>query len=241
MEDEAMHVSMADPQLALAEERSHTRQAVEDDVINRRRWKRSLALNLIGAIATAVVLVVFVVTKFLHGAWLVVLIIPLLVLMFRAIHKHYVKVSSQLATFGTEYLRPIKHEVIVPISGLHQGVLLALQYAKSIAPDHVTAVFVDLDGESGSRMTAAWEKWNLGVPLEILNSPYRSLSHPLMEYIEQVDRKRDDDLLTVVLPEFVPAKWWHQLLHNQSSLLLKGRLLFRRGIIVTNIPYHLKE
>lgn len=240
-DDEAIHVSMADPQLALAEKRGHARQAVTDEITGSEHWKKSFALNLVGAIATSIVLLVFIVTKFLHGAWLVVLIIPLLVFMFRAIHKHYVNVSNQLATIRTEHLRPIKHEVIVPISGLHRGVLLALQYAKSIAPNHVTAVFVDLDGESGSRMKAAWERWNLGVPLEILDSPFRSLSRPLIGYIENIDGRHDDDIVTVVLPEFVPAKWWQQLLHNQSSLLLKARLLFRPGVIVTNVPYHLKN
>jgi len=196
-------------------------------------------LNALGAVVTAVVLVVFVITKFMHGAWLVVLIIPLLVLLFRSIHKHYVSVSEQLATSGTERLLPIKHEVIVPISGLHRGVLLALEYAQSIAPNNVTAVFVDLDGESSDSIRAAWEKWDLGVPLEVLTSPYRSLSRPLLEYIERT--QTDDDLLTIVLPEFVPAKWWHQLLHNQSSLLLKGKLLFKPGVIVTNVPYHLEK
>lgn len=241
VDDEDIHVSMADPQLALAEERRRSHQAVRDEVTGPEHWKKSLVLNLVGAIATATVLVVFVATKFLHGAWLVVVIIPVLVFLFKAIHKHYVSVSNQLATIGTEHLKPIRHEVIVPISGLHQGVLLALQYAMSIAPNNVTAVFVDLDGDSGTRMRAAWEKWGLGIHLEILESPFRSLSRPLLEYIDRVDREGNDDLLTILLPEFVPARWWQQLLHNQSSLLLKGRLLFKPGIIVTNVPYHLKK
>lgn len=239
--DEQIHVSMADPQLAISEAKSHKSQAVEDEVTGSKHWLKSLLLNGFGAIATAIVLVVFVITKFMHGAWLVVLIIPILVFMFRAIHKHYVNVSQQLSTTGIEKLHPIKHEVIVPISGLHQGVLLALQYAKSIAPNNVTAVFIDLDGESGAKMREAWGKWDLGIKLEVLTSPYRSLTQPLLEYIDKVDRQADDDLLTIILPEFVPAKWWHQILHNQSSLVLKGYLLFKKGIIVTNVPYHLKE
>lgn len=236
-----IHVSMADPQLAVSEAKSHKPQAIEDEVSGSKSWLRALLLNGFGAVCTAVVLVVFVVTKFLHGAWLVVLIIPLLVFMFRAIHKHYVSVSKQLSTSGFEKLEPIKHEVIVPISGLHQGVLLALQYAKSISPDSVTAVFIDLDGESGGKMREAWKKWDLGIALEVLPSPYRSLTRPLLDYIDKIDRRADNDLLTVILPEFVPAKWWHQMLHNQSSLVLKAMLLFKKGIIVTNIPYHLKH
>ena len=240
-DDDAIHVSMADPQLALSDAKSRTRIAVKDDVTGSTHWQKSLILNGIGAIATAIVLIVFVVTKFLHGAWLVVLVIPLLVVLFRLIHSHYVSVSAELTTDGTEELRAIKHEVIVPVSGLHRGILLALQYAKSISPTNVTAVFVDLDGESGEKMKEAWRKADLGVRLEVLRSPFRSLTRPIIDYIDKVDRERDDDVLTVVLPEFVPARWWHQLLHNQSSLLLKGRLLFKRGIIVTNVPYHLKD
>jgi amino acid transporter len=240
-DEEMIHTSLADPQLALSEIRDRRGHAASEGVPGTKNWRRSLALNLLGAIATAVVLVVFVITKFLHGAWLVVLIVPLLVLMFRSIHKHYVTVSGQLTTIGTAKLRSIQHDVIVPVSGLHQGVTLALQYAKSIAPDNVTAVFVDLDGESGEKMQEAWKQWNPGVKLEVLASPYRSLSRPLLEYIDRLWRSKNDDYITVILPEFVPAKWWHQMLHNQSSLLLKGRLLFKPGVIVTNIPYHLKE
>ncbi len=199
-----------------------------------------MALNLVGAIATAVVLAVFVTTKFLHGAWLVVLIIPLLVFAFRAVHRHYVSVSAELATLGDERIPAIRHEVIVPISGLHRGVIKALQYAKSISPDNVTAVFVDLDGDSGARMRDAWKKWDLGVKLKVLESPYRSLSRPLFQYIDKLVTGNNDDFVTVVLPEFVPARW-QQLLHNQSSLLLKGRLLFKPGVVVTNVPYHLNE
>ncbi len=239
-DDESIHVSMADPQLAMSDAKSRKRQAVKDEVTGIH-WRKSLILNSTGAVVTAIVLVVFVVTKFLHGAWLIVLVVPLLVFLFRSIHSHYVSVSTQLTTDGSEHLRPIKHEVIVPVSGLHRGILLALQYAKSISPTNVTAVFVDLDGESGEKMKDAWQKANLGVKLDVLKSPYRSLTRPILDYIDHVDRERDDDLITVVLPEFIPAKWWQQLLHNQSSLLLKGRLLFKRGIIVTNVPYHLEK
>ncbi len=240
-DDEQTHISLADPQLAISEAKSHQSQAVEETSDDSNKWLRSLLLSAFGATATGIVLVIFVFTKFLHGAWMVVLIIPVLVFIFRTIHKHYLSVSQQLSTTGIEKLKPIKHEVIVPISGLHKGVLLALQYAKSISPHHVTAVFVDIDGESGEKMRDAWEKWNLGIKLEILPSPYRSLTRPLLDYIEKVDREADDDLITIILPEFVPAKWWHQILHNQSSLFLKGHLLFKKNIIVTNIPYHLKH
>jgi amino acid transporter len=204
-------------------------------------WKKSIFINGLGAIATFIVLVVFIATKFIHGAWVVVLLIPLLVLMFRSIHNHYVEVARQLTTEGLEKLRPIKHEVIVPISGIHRGVISALEYAKAIAPDHVTAVYIDLDEEATQKLREKWEQWGTGVKLVVLASPYRSLVRPLLRYIDRVERQTHDDIVTVLLPEFVTAKWWQFLLHNQNSLLLKGALLFKKGIVVTNVPYHLEH
>jgi hypothetical protein len=231
---------MSDLTLLKSEEKSLQRQAVSDEVSGSKNWFRSLILNALGAAATAIVLVVFIATKFIHGAWLVVVIIPLLVLLFKMVHKHYVSLAQQLSFDEVPRLQPIKHEVIVPISGIHRGIFGALEYAKSIAPNNVTAVFVDLDGESGEKMRKAWESAKLDIKLEILRSPFRSLTRPLLKFIDKTDRRHSDDLLTVVLPEFVPARWWHQILHNQSSLVLKGILLFKRNVIVTNVPYHLK-
>jgi hypothetical protein len=116
----------------------------------------------------------------------------------------------------------------------------ALQYAKSISPDNVTAVYVDFDEEATAKLRERWDSLNLAIKLVVLPSPYRELTRPLLRYIYRIDRQRDDDVVTVVLPEFVPKRWWQHLLHNQSSLLLKGALLFKEGIIVTNVPYHLK-
>jgi amino acid transporter len=212
-----------------------------DEDTDKAHWKKSIAINAIGAVATFVVLCVFIATKFIHGAWIVVVVIPLLVLMFRSIHKHYVGVAKQLTTEGLEDLSPIKHTVIVPISGIHRGVIGALQYAKTIAPEHVQAVYVDFDEEATAKLREKWERWGAGVKLVVLPSPYRELTRPLLRYIARLERKHDNDMITVVLPEFVPAKWWQHLLHNQSSLLLKGALLFREGVIVTSVPYHLKH
>jgi amino acid transporter len=215
------------------------------DVAELRRgvshWKRSIVINGVGAIATSIVLVVLILTKFIHGAWIVILLIPLLVAMFRAVYHHYQEVARQLTMEGIEKLRPIRHEVIVPISGIHRGVIRALEYAKSIAPDHVTAVYIDLDEEATKKLREKWNQWGAGVELVVLASPYRSLVRPLTRYIDRIRRQHDNDMLTVVLPEFVPARWWHQLLHNQSSLLLKGALLFKKGVIVTSVPYHLEK
>jgi len=230
--------SLPDAELAASEERGST--FVNDEVTDSAHWKKSIAVNAIGAIATFIVLCVFVATKFFHGAWIVVVVIPLLVFMFRAIHKHYVGVAKQLSTQGLDELRPIKHTVLVPISGIHRGVVAALQYAKSIAPDHVQAVYVDFDEEATVKLREKWERWGAGVQLVVLPSPYRELTRPLLRYITRLEKKNENDVVTVLLPEFVPAKWWQHLLHNQSSLMLKGALLFKEGVIVISVPYHLK-
>jgi hypothetical protein len=167
--------------------------------------------------------------------------VPLLVAMFLAIHRHYVSVATQLSTEDiSNTLEPIKNTVIVPISGIHRGVITALRYAKSISPDSVTAVYVDFEEDATAKLKERWNKLDLGVKLVVLPSPYRELTRPILKFIHRVDRMRDDDIITVVIPEFVPKRWWQQLLHNQSSLLLKGALLFRENVIVTNVPYHLK-
>ena len=204
-------------------------------------WKKSLVINAIGALATFVVLCVFITTKFIHGAWIVVVVIPLLVLLFKAIHKHYLMVARQLSTEGLEPLPPIKHTVIVPISGIHRGVVSALQYARSIASDRVQAVYVDIEGDAAASLKDKWERWGAGVQLVVLPSPYRELTRPLVRHINRLAKENSDDIITVVLPEFIPARWWQHFLHNQSSLLLKGSLLFKRGVIVTSVPYHLEH
>ena len=216
-----------------------SRGAIE--VQRKSPWRRYLVINGVGAAATFVVLMIFIVTKFVHGAWIVVFLIPLLVLMFLRIHRHYVDVAQQLSTEGLIGLRPIHHEVIVPISGIHRGVIAALEYAKSIAPHHVTAVYVNLDEEATQKLREKWQQWGSGVNLVVVASPYRSLARPLFNYVDRVRRSAPDVIITIVLPEFVPAKWWQNLLHNQNTLFLKGALLFKKGVVVTNVPYHLEH
>jgi amino acid transporter len=207
----------------------------------KSHWRKSLVINGVGGLATFVVLMVFVVTKFMHGAWLVVILIPLLVFLFLRIHRHYGEVAKQLSTEGLGQLRPIHHEVIVPISGIHRGVIAALEYAKSIAPHHVTAVYVNLDDETTQKLREKWEQWGSGVNLVVVASPYRSLQRPLLNYIDRIRRSSPGEVVTIVLPEFVPARWWQNLLHNQNTLFLKGALLFKKGVVVTNVPYHLEH
>jgi amino acid transporter len=244
--DPSIHESQVESELAvpdphLAIEQSRAPRFVSDEVTKRASWRRSLAINLIGAISTAIVLTVFVLTKFVHGAWMVVVMIPLLVLVFHAIHRHYVSVARQLSIDELgDPLTPIEHTVIVPISGIHRGVISAIRYAKSIAGDHVTAVYVDSEDEATARLKERWAKLDSGVRLVIIPSPYRELTRPLLRYIGRLERRHEAEMITVVVPEFVPAKWWQHLLHNQSSLLLKGALLFKDRVVVANVPYHLK-
>ena len=203
-------------------------------------WLGSALLNLVGAASTGVVLVVVAVTKFAEGAWIILVLIPLLVLWFRSVHKHYARVAEQLSLRDfTEEARP-HNTVLVPIGGVHRAVVQALQYAKMLGSD-VRAVFVDVDPNATATVRREWERWGQEIPLVVLPSPYRSLMEPLLEYIEQVDAERPDDFITIVLPEFVPARWWHHLLHNQRALLIKGALLFKRNTVVTSVPFHLRK
>ncbi len=205
-------------------------------------WQRGALISGIGSVLTAVVLVILAVTKFTHGAWIVLLLIPLLVMVFHAIHRHYLRVAEQLSL--STAIKPSdlrRHTAIVLVSGIHKGVLPALQYARSIAPDNVTAVYINLDPEQTERIRARWAEWSCDVPLVVLESPFRSLITPLRSYINEVQSHYKDGVVTVVLPEFVPAHWWENLLHNQTGLLIKTALMFQKGTVVTSVPYRLER
>lgn len=205
-------------------------------------WRRGLILNGLGAALTGLVLVILAVTKFTLGAWIVIVLVPLLVVAFKAIQTHYKHVASQLSLVGATRPTPLRrHTAVVLVSGIHRGVLPALQYARSIAPDNVTAVYVNLDPEQTEKLRARWCDWGCDVPLVVLDSPYRSLVTPLLRYIDEVDSRYTDDVVTVILPEFVPARWWEHLLHNQTGLLIKTALTFQKGKVVTSVPYRLER
>ena len=206
-------------------------------------WRISLAFNALGALTTALVLVVIASMKFADGAWVVMLLIPMVVFVFRRINVHYLAVGIELSLQGVappKHLDPIKHTVIVPVSGMHRGVIPALRYALSISDD-VRACYVELDDEATERMKAEWNKWAHEVPFVTLKSPYRSVIRPLLEYIEDVEQTTHGDMITVIVPEFVTMKWWHQILHNQTAFLIRAALLFKRGKVVTSVRYHLKH
>jgi amino acid transporter len=213
----------------------------------RRReagWQRSIVFNGVGALATFVVLLVVATTKFVDGAWMVVVLLPLLILMFRGINAHYTQAAAELAAETPIDPDEISHQVIVPIASLNQVALQTLAYARSIArdlDDIVSAVHITDDPEAAEVLRRQWEEWQCGVQLTIVESPYRSLVGPLLAYIDAMHAQFPNKTLTVILPEMVPAHWWEQVLHNQTALRLKAALLFRPGVVVANVPYHLRR
>lgn len=208
-------------------------------------WRHSAVINGVGAIATGVVLVVMAATKFVHGAWIVLLLIPLLVQGFRTIHRHYDDVAQQLSLTQPWPGPVLHHTVIVPVAGLHRGVLKAVQYAQVLGGElHI--VTVESDPQETAKLRARWQEVLPEVSLEILPSPYRSVIAPLLEFIDRfVDE--EDHYVTVVVPEFVPTRWWHHLLHNQTAWMLRVALLYARRDwrgrfrIITDVPFYLSQ
>ena len=198
-----------------------------------------IILNALGAVATGIVTVVIAVSKFALGAWIVVILIPIMVLGLLRIRRHYERVARQLSLAGARRPRIGKNLVVVLIAGLHKGTIEALEYARSISPS-VTALTVDLDPTQTTKLRLRWAEWEPDIPLLVLESPYRSIVRPLMDYIDRMERQGEGQYLTVVLPEFVPSHWWEHFLHNQTALLIKAALLFRPGKVCVSVPYHLE-
>jgi len=203
-------------------------------------WRMSALISGFGALVTGVVLIIVAVTKTLEGAWIVLLLIPLIVAVFKATHTHYAHVSAELTLKGYVPESRIHNIVLIPIGGLHRAVVDALRYAETLSDD-VRAIYVDVHPAQTEQLRRDWIVWGGRVTLIVLPSPYRSLMEPLLEYIEQAAAEQSNDYVTVILPEFVPARWWQHLLHNQTSLLIKGALLFRPNIVVTSVPFHLSK
>ncbi|PYO58946.1 MAG: amino acid permease [Candidatus Rokuibacteriota bacterium] len=211
--------------------------------LREKGWQWRVWVNGIGAVVTGIVLLTLAVTKFIEGAWIVVVIIPLLVGVFLAVHWHYEEVAVELSLDGLEGPPEFQHTVLVLIGDVHRGVVRAVQYAKTLAAPaaHVRAVYVEANPAGTAKLEEKWGKWGLGVPLVVLASPYRSLLRPLLDYIDQIQSRGDDQMVTIVLPEFLPRRWWQHVLHNQTALVIKGALLFRKNTVVTDVPYLLKR
>ncbi len=203
-------------------------------------YRRGIAINAVGSVATLIVLLIVAGTKFTSGAWVPLVVIPVIVMLFKSIKRHYTTVADGLAVTPEYKSRRMNHTVVVLVGGVHRGVLDALAYARSLNPNHLVAVSVVSDEEEQERLEHQWDLYSLDIPLEFVYSPYRELARPVMTFIDELDARFENDVITVVLPEFVVRHWWGNLLHNQNALLLKGRLLFRKGTVVTSVPYHLE-
>jgi amino acid transporter len=205
-------------------------------------WRHRLAINALGAATTGVVTLVIAVTKFTHGAWIVVVVIPIVVAGFLGMRRHYEEVAASLSLDGLDGLPRFEHTVLILVGDVHRGVVRAVQYASTLAPTAaVRGVFVETDPARTSRIEEKWARCRMGVPLVVLTSPYRSLLRPLLDYLDQIQARGDDQMLTIVLPEFLPRRWWQHVLHNQTALLVKGALLFRKNTVVADVPYLIRR
>jgi len=206
-----------------------------------RHWRKKLIINGVGAVATGVATGIIASTKFLHGAWIVVALIPLIIMWFRTVHGHYRAVAEQIV-LERDHRPPVPRQniVLIPISGVNRAVIRAVDYARS-RPGDIRAVLVDVDKEDTARTEMQWAQWGCGVPLVVLPSPYRSVLRSLLDYIEEVLEKDPQTWVTVVLPEILPARWWQNILHNQRALMLKAALLFKERVVLTDVPFHLER
>jgi hypothetical protein len=202
-------------------------------------WRKKLAVNGIGAMATATATLIIAGTKFIHGAWIVIVLMPLLILMFRAIHSHYLDLTQQITlSRDARPPRPRRNMTMIPIGGVNKAVVRAVDYARSRGGD-VRAVLVNVHEEETALVEMKWAQWGCGVPLIVIPSPYRSILGALLDYIEEQLERDPECWITVVLPEILPARWWQNILHNQRALLLKGALLFKDRVVLTDVPFHM--
>jgi amino acid transporter len=204
-------------------------------------WKGRMAVNLVGAIATGIVLLVVVVSKFTVGAWLPAVVIPAIVVLFKAIGHHYAGVREEMAVGDGWRARRHTHTVVVLVGSVNKGTLQGLAYARSLAPDRLLAVTVVTDDAEANELAEQWAKHDIPVELHTLTSPYRNLTRPVLRFLDELDAEDQDDIITVVIPEFVVSRWYLQVLHNQTALALKARLLFRPNTVVTSVPIHIGE
>jgi hypothetical protein len=207
-------------------------------IVPDKHWQFKMGINGFGALCTLVVMVMFAITKFKDGAWIIILLVPALVTGFFTIHHHYKALAKKLSLQNFASAPRVKrHRVLVLIAGVHRGSLYAMNYARSLAPD-VTAVHISVDAAETEKVREKWSQYGEGVRMVVIESPYRMLLEPLMEYIENILKIRQtNELLTIVVPQFVPSHWWENLLHNQTALMLRFALLFKPGVVIVEVPY----
>ena len=219
------------------------RLRTESDLRVRHQMHRSRTINFFGGVMTGLVLVVVLVTKFTHGAWIVCVVMPVLFLMMKGIHRHYENVAAELAVAedsqADETMLPARNHVIVLVSKIHKPTLRALAYARATRPSTLEAITVGVEGPEARALQEEWERRGIPVPLKMLDSPYREITRPILEYVKSLRRRSPRDVVSVYIPEYVVGHWWEHLLHNQSALRLKGRLLFQPGVMVISVPWQL--
>jgi len=214
---------------------------VEPDAAARSRMKRSRVINAFGLVMTGLVLIIVLVTKFTRGAWIAIAAMAVLYVLMRAIRKHYDRVSHELVPEQENPSLPSRNHAVVLVSKIHSPTLRALAYAKATRPHDLTALTVSVDAEEARALQAAWDARGLDVPLTILDSPYREITRPILEYVKRIRLDSPRDVVTVFIPEYVVGHWWEQLLHNQSALRLKSRLHYQPGVMVTSVAYQLQS
>lgn len=218
--------------------------ATETDPAVRRHMVRSRAINTFGAFLTGLVLVVVLLTKFTHGAWVAVLGMVLFYGMMTAIRRHYDRVSDELAAAeqrSEEEAKPSRVHSIVLVSKVHKPTLRALSYARLFRSDTLEALSINVDPADTKALQAEWQRRGIDVPLKVLDSPYREITRPIIDYVKGLRRTSPRDVVSIFIPEYVVGHWWEHLLHNQSALRLKGRLLFTPGVMVTSVPWQLES
>jgi amino acid transporter len=208
----------------------------------RGRMRRSQLINATGAVLTGLVLVIVTISKFAHGAWIVTIAMPLLFLAMKGVRKHYRNVADELRVADDARPEPpSRNHAVVLVSTLHAPALRALGYAQSIRPDSVEALTVAVDSGAAEALQRKWDSHEIGIPLKVLESPYREITRPVLDYVRTLRRESPRDVVTVLIPEYVLGHWWEQILHNQSALRLKARLLFTSGVMVISVPYLLQS
>ncbi|MFF0494365.1 APC family permease [Nocardia sp. NPDC004068] len=207
----------------------------------RRRIHRARLINAFGAVFTGVVLVVVMVTKFTHGAYLVVVAIPVLVIVMYLVHRHYMAVRAELRPDDSGFMLPARVHAVVLVSGWHKATQRAIGFARATHPDSLTAITVNVDDADTRELAREWEHAEVAIPLKVIESPYREITRPVLDYIKRLRTAHPRDVVSVYIPEYVVGRWWENLLHNQSSLRLKARLLFEPAVMVTSVPWQLRS
>jgi hypothetical protein len=203
--------------------------------------KRSRAINAFGGVMTGVVLMIVLATKFLAGAWIAIAAMIVIYIVMRAIRRHYDSVAMELVPDEERPVLPARNHAVVLVSRLHQPTLRALAYARATRPDTLTGVTVNVDDADTRALQEDWERRGIPIPLTVVDSPYREITAPILDFVKGIRRDSPRDVVTVFIPEYVVGHWWEHLLHNQSALRLKTRLLFEPGIMVTSVPWQLQS